>query len=61
MNVDKLHPDVLEALHGRGHTEESIRLMAPTTVFSEYCEWNGMIEWADTLLRVLKNAQECNM
>lgn len=48
-------PQLLEALSERG---ESYRLhqMSARDMFREYCIWNGLPGWSDTLLKVIAAA-----
>lgn len=41
--------EVLFALQKRGHDEEKIADMSPKEAFIEFCEWNGLLGWGETL------------
>lgn len=41
--------EVLMALQKRGHSEQDIARMSPKKAFIEYCEWNGLLSWGETL------------
>lgn len=44
-----INKDLLE----RGLTDEAIRHLSGRELFSEYCTWNGLINWSDTLWDVV--------
>ncbi len=60
LDFEKLNFAVKDALVNRGHSEKQIRSMSPREAFEEYCEWNGLINWGDTLWENAKSlmAQE---
>lgn len=41
--------EVLMALQKRGRSEGEIARMSPKEAFIEYCEWNGLLSWGETL------------
>lgn len=41
--------EVLLALQKRGRSEQEIARMSPKETFIEYCEWNGLLSWGETL------------
>lgn len=49
MDVSKLNPAMRDTLRERGHSDHDIALMSPREAFDEYCNWNGIIHWGDTL------------
>jgi len=49
MNIHNIPAQVLTVLRERGNTDAMIELMRPREVFHEYCEWEGLINWSDTL------------
>lgn len=49
MDMNKLPPGVREALRKRGREEAEVAIMTPREVFEDYCNWNGLINWSDTL------------
>lgn len=60
MDVNKLPPGVREALRERGRKEAEVAIMTPREIFEDYCNWNGIINWSDTLwdtATALMNAQ----
>lgn len=58
MNHNIVDHRVLEALRGRGYTDEKIALMSPEDRFREYCGWRfGDPLWGDILLSIWKG---CN-
>lgn len=50
-----LAPQVLQALQKRGHTTDEIRNMSPEERFSEFCEWEGLVNWASQLLSAARS------
>ena len=40
---------VMAALRSRGHSDEKIAAMGPRMAFLEFCEWNGLCGWGETL------------
>lgn len=57
MEKSNLYPFVLAALRNREHSDEDIANMSANEIFREYCEWHGLINWANTLISVLDNAR----
>jgi len=53
MSIDQLPLSVLYALEKRGHTHEQIEQMDGQTIFHEFCEWEGLINWSATLWRIV--------
>lgn len=49
MDINKLPPGVRSALRERGVKDAVVAIMTPREVFEEYCNWNGIINWSDTL------------
>lgn len=49
MDMNKLPPGVREALRERGRKEAEVAIMTPREIFEDYCNWNGIINWSDTL------------
>lgn len=49
MFFENKNSEVLLALQKRGHSEQEIALMSPKKAFAEYCEWNGLLSWGETL------------
>ncbi|MBP8275347.1 MAG: hypothetical protein KAX55_00440 [Propionivibrio sp.] len=49
LDVNKLPPAVRSALRERGHSDQVIAIMSPREAFDEYCMWNGIVNWGDTL------------
>lgn len=49
VDVATLSPAIKSALVERGYTEDQMKAMTPREAFTEYCEWNGLIRWGDTL------------
>ena len=53
MKVSKLPFSIVDALHERGHTDESIANMSPEEAFIEYCSWHGLLGWGEALIDTL--------
>ena len=53
MNFANIPPAVLVTLRERGHSDVIIELMRPREIFHEYCEWEGLINWSDTLYNIV--------
>lgn len=51
--------NVAEALAERGVTVAMAALLSKREVLEHYLEWNGIIGYTDSILRVLENAEEC--
>jgi hypothetical protein len=53
----KLAGYIVNALRGRGHTDQTIAAMEPVEVVAEYCAWYlGDREWAFDILDVAREA-----
>ena len=53
-----IHPDIIEALEGRGHSWSDIEKMTADEMFDEYCGWElGDPHWGVTLRRLLDNTR----
>lgn len=55
MNIEKLNAAVLNDLRNRGHSDAAIAAMSPDEAFHEFCMWNGLINWAETLTSAIDN------
>jgi hypothetical protein len=51
----ELDSRLVNALHERGH--ENYDLLSANEMFEEYCNWHGIIHWADNLREVLDSAR----
>jgi len=49
MDMNKLPPGMREALRERGRKEAEVAIMTPREIFEDFCNWNGIINWSDTL------------
>ncbi len=47
--ITQVPRQVLADLRSRGHSDDAIERMSPEEAFAEYCQWNGLINWNDTL------------
>ena len=52
MNIDKIPDYILGDIRARGNTDDEIRRMDAETVFNEYCNWHGLINWGRNLWSV---------
>lgn len=48
---------ILNALQAAEYTDEQIYLMSKFERFSKFCEWEGLINWADTLWDAVLESQ----
>lgn len=53
MDIENLSVDVLTALRERGLSDAFIEGSGPESLFDEYCNWQGLIGYGPTLVRVL--------
>ena len=53
MDLKKIPQHILIDLRSRGHDDKDIQNMSPERAFTEFCEWNGLINWAATLRSAL--------
>ena len=53
MKLSKIPPSVLIACRSRGFKDKEIENMAPRDLFHEFCEWEGLISWNETLWNVV--------
>lgn len=58
LNLKKLNPAIVDALHYRGHTDDDIKNMTPSEAFDEACSWYGLIGWGPTLRAMYENVQD---
>ncbi len=49
MDASKLTREMLWTLNRRGCDDKKIAQMSPLEAFTEYCEWNGLMFWGETL------------
>ena len=49
MNLKAIPPEVLKVLQERKLSCTEILELTPEQMFIEYCEWNGLINWGQTL------------
>lgn len=48
---------LLSALKNRGHSEAEIKKMSWQKKFDEYCEWEGLLGYGETLRKVYQAAR----
>ena len=53
MDIKTLPADVVAILKDRGKSPEQISSMTPEAVFNEYCNWNGLHRWGNTLIGMI--------
>ncbi len=58
MDIDKLPHRVLDALRRLGYADEDIERMSPKRAFSEFCSWEGLINWGDTLWGIVEELKK---
>lgn len=61
IDISKVEPSVLSALRKRSQTDQTISGLSPEEAFEQYCEWHGIIRWADTLVKVLDNLRAASV
>ena len=61
INTDLLLDTTKTALKLRGWSIEEIEEMEPSQIFSEFCEWNGLHQWANMLSMALDNARHADV
>lgn len=52
MNYHALDPRLKDALSERGYSPEEAEQMSPEKIFSEFCDWHGMIHWGPELYKL---------
>jgi len=57
LNLDKIPADIIVDLKKRGYTDADIQQMSPQKAFSEYCRWNGLSDWGNTLWNAVQDLQ----
>lgn len=59
MELSKIPPQVLDAVRQRErYTDAEIESLSPQSLFDEYCTWNGLINWGDTLWSTMTKLQQ---
>ena len=58
MNINKIPKHILEDIQNRGNSTDSIEAMTPEEAFYEFCQWNGLSGWADTLIEALDSLRK---
>ena len=48
---------VMDALRSRGHSDEKIATMEPILAFSEFCDWNGLLGWGESLWKIIREME----
>lgn len=49
MNFNDLPDRVQDALVGRGIEPDEVAVMSPKEIYTEFCEWYGLIGWGSLL------------
>ena len=52
--------DVMEALKNRGLDDLAILRMSDEDLFSEFCDWHGLIGWGPALIKALDEIKAIN-
>ena len=58
LDLDKIPAHIKQDVRERGHSDEAMAAMTPREFFSEYCNWNGLIRWGDTLFSAVEACQK---
>lgn len=56
-DLSKIHPQVLADLRER-HCDAALEIMSAAELFNEWCERNGIIGYAYTILATIDNLRE---
>lgn len=56
--LEQIPKNVMESLRERGHSDEAISQMTPLTIFTEHCEWHGIIGYSRHLWDVVSTLQK---
>lgn len=51
--LDDIPTEIVAACQNRGMSEDQIRRAAPRKLFTEFCEWHGLVQWGPTLWRLV--------
>lgn len=54
MDINKLPAGVRVALRDYGRSDAEVAIMSARGVFEDYCNWNGIINWSDTLWETMQ-------
>lgn len=57
LNIDKIPAPIIADLKKRGHDDTDIQKMSPQQAFAEYCRWNGLSDWGNTLWHAVQDLQ----
>lgn len=60
LDLEVLPDKFIDDLKSRGHSIEAIATMSPETAFSEFCNWNGLINWGDTLWSAVQEFKDAD-
>ena len=52
--LSKIPEHFLEDVRNRGYTNEDIQEMDALVFFYEYCQWQGLLGWGDTLFNLVE-------
>lgn len=58
LDFDKIPERVIDDLSERGWSDSDIEKMSPEQAFSEFCNWNGLINWGPSLWGVVKDLEK---
>lgn len=56
--VFRLPLEVCNSLQAQGKTDEEIYVMTPRERFIAYCEYEGLVNWGDTLWLIVRESLE---
>jgi hypothetical protein len=60
LDLSKIPAHALQDVRKRGYSDDDIRAMTAREFFSEYCNWNGLMRWGDTLFSVVEASQKAS-
>jgi len=49
MKINKIPAHILTDVRARDFSDAEIEKLSAKEIFKQYCEWNGLINWYDTL------------
>jgi hypothetical protein len=61
LDLQALPDELINDLKERGHSEEAIAQMTPEKAFEEYCNWNGLINWGDSLWKAVHEFKDASV
>ena len=60
MNIKKIPEHIYRDLKSRELSDEDIEHCTPEQLFHDYCEWNGLRGWSDSLVTALDKLRDAD-